>query len=277
MPGVGLTFLFWNLKRARSDILASLIKRHAVDVLMLAECPLNPEDVLVALNQDRTDYFFVSTQNSIAIFTRFSEEYLAPLEPPIEGAHFVIRRLALPGRLGILLCVVHFPSKLWQDRLDQSAYATEFGRTVLEPAERQEKHARTILVGDLNMNPYEDGVVQYNGLHGVMTREIAKRELRAVAGFESNRFFYNPMWQHFGEQPEGHAGTYYFSSPKSRADYWNIYDQVLVRPDLLPFFRDEELRIIHQDANLDISLLRKGKPNHQAVSDHLPLLFRLDI
>lgn len=277
MSGAGLTFLFWNLKRARPDLLASLVKRHAVDVLMLTECPLTPAEVLIALNQDRAEYFFVPTESPIRIFTRFSEQYLQPLEPCIESDHYVIRRLALPRRLAILLCVVHFPSKLWKDDLGQSAYAADFSQGVLAPAEQMEQHARTILVGDLNMNPYEDGVVQYNGLHGVMTREIAQKEWRTVGGFESNRFFYNPMWRLFGEQPAGHAGTYYYSSPRARADYWNIYDQVLVRPALLPIFRDEDLRIIHDDVDLDLSLLQKGKPNRKEISDHLPILFRLDV
>lgn len=276
MADVGLTFLFWNLKRERADILASLAKRHSVDVLMLAECPLKPANILKSLNQDFQEYFFVPSASPIAIFTRFSEQYLQPLEPSVENKNYVIRRLVLPNRLAILLCVVHFPSKLWQDRSDQTAFAAEFGRTILAAAEMREQHARTILVGDLNMNPYEDGVVQYNGLHGVMTREIAQKEMRTVK-FESNRFFYNPMWRHFGEQPAGHAGTYYYSSPKARADYWNIYDQVLVRPGLLPFFRDEELRILHHDAGSDLSLLQKGKPNHEEISDHLPVLFQLHI
>ncbi len=277
MSGAGLTFLFWNLKRARADILASLVKRENVDVLILAECPLRPAEILTALNQEFSDYFYVPNRcPRIAAYTRFSEQFLAPLEPHVEGEYWAIRRLVLPGRLAILLCMVHFPSKLHRSSDDQSAFATDFARTILAQAEAREQHERTVLVGDLNMNPYENGVVQYNGLHGVMTREIARREMRTV-NFQSNRFFYNPMWRHFGERPEGHAGTYYYGSPKSRADYWNIYDQVLVRPDLLPYFRDEELRIIHHDANLDLSLLRMGKPDLQEVSDHLPIVFHLHI
>jgi hypothetical protein len=140
----------------------------------------------------------------------------------------------------------------------------------------QAGHARTILTGDLNMNPYEDGMVVSNGLHAVMTREIALRETRTVK-FKSNVFFYNPMWRHFGQRPEGHAGTYYLASPKTRADYWNIYDQVLIRPALLPYFHDEDLEIIHRDFDLNVSLLRRGVPDHDSISDHLPILFRLRI
>lgn len=227
--GPTLTFLFWNLKRARPDILANLVKRNAVDVLLLAECPLIPGAILTALNQDLTQYFFVpSTCAKIQTYTRFSEHYMPVIS---EGDDYTIRRINLPGRLEIQICAVHFPSKLYRTPADQTAYATDFATKILAPAESQ--HARTVLVGDLNMNPYEDGMVQHNGLHAVMTREIASRERRTVK-FESNRFFYNPMWQHFGERAEGHAGTYYLASPKSRADHAPIIGTSTIRCCCVP-------------------------------------------
>lgn len=97
-------------------------------------------------------------------------------------------------------------------------YAVNFGDE-LASAEEAIGHKRTILVGDLNMNPFDDGLVTTRGLHAVMTREIAQRPVRRVK-FESNLYFYNPMWRHFGERESGHAGTYYYSSPKARADFW---------------------------------------------------------
>jgi hypothetical protein len=273
--GSKLTFLFWNLKRPRLDVLASLVQQNVVDILMLAECPASPSSVLTALNSSVASYFFVPDKcRKIAVYTRFSEQYLLP---HATGNDFTIGRLALPGRIEILLCVVHFPSKLRQNPVDQTQFATHFGSNVLAPAEVKARHARTLLVGDLNMNPYEDGVVVYNGLHAVMTREIAQKAPRLVNRVESNRFFYNPMWRHFGEQPDGHAGTYYYRNPKARADFWNVYDQVLVRPDLLPFFRDEDLRILNYDARLKVSLLRNRKPDAESISDHLPILLRLSI
>ncbi len=127
------------------------------------------------------------------------------------------------------------------------------------------------------MNPYEDGVVTTRGLHAVMTKEIASRPARKVK-FESNLYFYNPMWSHFGERNEGHAGTYYYASPKARADFWNIYDQVLLRAALLPYFRNEDLQILHRDVDANVSFLTpEGYPDNEAVSDHLPILFCLHI
>lgn len=206
----GLNFLFWNLKRPRADIVAGLAKRHDTDILMLAECPLAPALVLDALNADGPRYFFVNSECcKMGLYTRFVPDYVKPIT---EGNDYSIRTVAIPDYPEFTLCMVHFPSKQYRTAADQTAFAADFSSKVLEPVEKE--HGRTVLVGDLNMNPYEDGMVQHNALHAVPTREIAARSRRTVK-FESNRFFYSPMWKHFGESPHGHAGTYYLASPKS--------------------------------------------------------------
>jgi hypothetical protein len=95
-----LTFLFWNLKGSRADIVASLVRRHAVDVLMLAECPLKPASVLQTLNQESADFYYAPSDcPKIAIYTRFSDQFIQAQEG---GNDFTIRRLALPNRPEIL-------------------------------------------------------------------------------------------------------------------------------------------------------------------------------
>jgi hypothetical protein len=269
-----LTFLFWNLKSSREDILTSLVREHRVDILILAECPMLAGTVLTALNREEAEYYYPRTDcDKIQLYTRFSDEYVLPL--PQRGEDFTIRRLVLPQREEILLCAVHFPSKQRQSAIDQTSYCQRFA-DILAEAESEANHTRTVLVGDLNLNPYEDGVVTTTGLHAVMTRNIARRETRRVK-FQSNLFFYNPMWSHFGEKRAGHAGTYYLRSPKTRADFWNIYDQVLVRPVLLPYFRDEDVEILWRDVAGNVSFLTDGGRPREEISDHLPVLFRLDI
>lgn len=279
-----LTFLFWNLKSRNARILASLVRQHAVDVLILAECPMLPAIVLEELNRSAAEYYLAESQcERIQLYTRFPGEQVLPIQSDqagrvFEGDYYSIRRLARPGQEELLLCAVHFPSKLWQkEESDRTGFTMPFARELAE-AEIAVNHRRTVLIGDLNMNPYEDTVVTAQGLHAVMSRRIACKQTRWVNNFESNPFFFNPMWSHFGERKEGHAGSYYYSSPKARADYWNIYDQVLVRPALLPYFQDEDVVLLCRDSVDKISLLgTDGAPDKERFSDHLPLLFRLHI
>jgi hypothetical protein len=275
-----LTFLFWNLKKKNAQVLTNLVKQQNIDVLILAECPMLPGDVLRALNRPRVEFFQAESEcHKIQIFTRFTDRLVLPVRlgsTTIKGDDYTFRKFILPGKDELLLCAVHFPSKLRQAPIDQTNFMVGFTK-VLGEAEEAVTHNRTILVGDLNMNPYEDGVVLASGLHAVPTRRIARRETRRVK-FESNLFFYNPMWAHFGEQKQGHAGSYFYPAPKARADFWNLYDQVLVRPSLLPFFRDDDVMILWEDVTSGMSLLKAdGCPNAKDISDHLPLLFRLHV
>jgi hypothetical protein len=65
--------------------------------------------------------------------------------------------------------------------------------------------------------------VAASGLHAVMSRQVASREVRTVQGRE-HRFFYNPMWSHFGDANRDTAGTYYFEHAEQVNYFWNVFD-----------------------------------------------------
>lgn len=144
---------------------------------------------------------------------------------------------------------------------------------------------RTILVGDLNQNPFEDGVVAGEGLNAAMTRDVVARLHRKVEE-QHYSFFYNPMWGHLGDSTHekfppgtaGHepAGTSYYSAGESRWYYWNMFDQVMLRPPLLSAFKNEDLKILSGADGITF-LNKSGRPDKDRVSDHLPILFRIDI
>lgn len=136
-------------------------------------------------------------------------------------------------------------------------------------------HSRTVLVGDLNMNPFQGGVIAANGLHAVMDRTIALRRSRTVQA-RRYPFFYNPMWGLFGDATAGPPGTHFYENASHDMLFWNMYDQVLIRPDLLPYFHNEELKILTEDDTVSF-LTHRGLPDASGVSDHLPILFKLHL
>jgi hypothetical protein len=69
---------------------------------------------------------------------------------------------------------------------------------VVRDVEKRVGHDRTIVVGDLNMNPFDAGIVGAEGLNAVMTKQIASQGGRKVDAVRYP-FFYNPMWSHFGD------------------------------------------------------------------------------
>lgn len=65
-------FLFWNLnQRHIPELIARLAREELVDVLILAECAIEPAHMLEALNAERTEYDFGFTScNRLRVFTR---------------------------------------------------------------------------------------------------------------------------------------------------------------------------------------------------------------
>lgn|SRR5689334_17300687 len=269
-----LTFLFWNVnQKPLQNLIAALVEEHRVDVLILAETEITDVGMLRALNPGGDSEFHLppSFCPSIKIFTRFPREFL---EQVSEGNRFSIRRLLLPGRPEVLLAAVHFPSKLRWSEDSQMLECTQLSATIIE-VEAGAGHSRTVLVGDMNMNPFEKGIVAAAGFHGVMTRQIASRGERIVQD-RRYQFFYNPMWSRLGDSPERPAGSYYYDASEHVNYYWNVFDQVLIRPELLDFFDNARLKILTEVQGS--SLLRMdGQPDPKIASDHLPLLFSLDL
>jgi endonuclease/exonuclease/phosphatase family metal-dependent hydrolase len=157
-----ITFLCWNLnRRPIRHRIAELARSSYVDVLILLECAIQVGDLLGALNEGNGPIFHYAPnraeapEETIKIFTRFTPEFLDPLE---DGARYTIRRLSLPLRTDIVLAALHLPSKLYSSESSQILACSRWAETVAQ-AERQAGHTRTVVVGDLNMNPFEAGVV----------------------------------------------------------------------------------------------------------------------
>src|SRR5271166_3815155 len=264
-----VNILFWNLHRKPlQNHLAGLVKAYPIDLLILAENVLPLPTILTALNGERPGYKMRpwSICNKITVFTRFHADFL---KPEVEDERFLICSLNLPARTEALLAMAHLSSKMHSDDHDQLARCQLLSKGVND-AEEKVGHRRTILVGDLNVNPFEAPVASAIGLHAVMSRQVATKNTRKIQDKEY-RFFYNPMWRHFGEHLDGPPGTYYYASSRHVTYFWNIFDQVLVRADLIRNFPDRELRILTSIGEINL-LGANGLPNKETSSDHLPMI-----
>lgn len=270
-----ITFLFWNINNnPLHDNIVRLVQKHHVDVVMLAEYDNNiPEgNLLYLLNQDHPiAYHYLPHKicKRIWIFARFSESMMQLID---EKPHFTIRHLMLPGLPSILMVISHLPSKRYRDANSQVSDSVEFAQTIRQ-IERQVGHERTILVGDLNMNPFEAGMTGVKNLNATMSQRKALAGKRQSDG-QPYPYFYNPMWNLFGDLTSGPPGTYYYNGS---FDCWHIFDQVILRPSLLEleYFDARSVRILETDGEL--SLLTKHRLPNKNLSDHLPIIFSLDL
>lgn len=271
MPGV--SFLFWNVKqRPLRERIVRLVAAHSVDVVILAECAMPSGVISRSLNAAGTGTFGVvpGSGSELRLFARLPLAGYQPIaREPLDA--WLGYRLILAGLPELILFVAHLPSKLHTAEADRLMAARLLADDVRR-LELQEGHGRTLVVGDLNMNPFESPVASADGLHGVMARSLAERETRQIRGREYP-MFYNPMWGQFGDRTPGPPGTYYRSSSESVNYFWNTYDQVLLRPEVMNRLTD--LRVLDSDG-VESLLTTNGRPDTANASDHLPLLFRLD-
>ncbi len=269
-----VTFLYWNTNRKTLyPTIRTLVRIHEVDVLILSEFGGAPASLLEHLNfGTNPDFRFVpGFCERIRFFTRFSSDFL---KSSFESKWISIRRLNLPARVEILVVAVHLPSKLYTSEESQAFQCVEIARIIREQEDKA-GHQRTLVVGDLNMNPFEKGLVSANGLNAVMSRQVASRRSRTVMSSEYP-YFFNPMWAHFGDRSDGPPGTYYFDRRELVNYYWNILDQVIVRPDLMGQCNGEHIKVLTKVGEESL-VLDDGRPNNRDFSDHLPLLFGIEL
>jgi hypothetical protein len=266
-------FFFWNTAgKPVEKLISAAAESHDVDLFLLAECSIDTRVLIRSLNSRGSGYRRLRSSlcRRITILTRYSSDYIRPFD---EGERYSISRVKMPAREEILLVSAHLPSKLEFSDASQAQECARLARLIIA-AEESVGHQRTLFMGDINVNPFEAGVVGAGALHAVMTKNTAARNSRTIQG-EDYRFFYNPMWSHFGDgRSDAPPGTYYYEKAEHVMYFWNIFDQVLLRPALAGSFRHEDLAVLTHIGSESL-LSPNGRPNKE-VSDHLPLLLRLN-
>jgi hypothetical protein len=275
-----LRFLFWNYRYNgpdREELLARLVQSEAVDILILAESSIVPDELVGKLSsRGRRFSTMPIPHDSIQVYAGFSPD--AYLDWVGDVGRLCLRRFQAPGHPEIILGSLHLASGLHLERTERKTGAGPLARAVRE-AQHEFGHARAVVVGDFNLNPYEDGMIFSDGFGAMTTKSLVKK----YALYHGDRYsrFYNPIWSRMGrEATEGPPGTYYWESRRDLNIYWNFIDQVLVGHDLLDHFPDHRFRILTAipGAEGSHSLIRETERHWNIeVSDHLPILFDLDL
>ena len=247
-----------------------MTRERDADVVVLTECD-HPDPVLQKLNSGASRFFHFrkSLDERFVVFSRLPRRNLEE-----ERAYGGLSFFRLDPVIGneILLVAAHLPSKLWANADDQAFYSGRCARELVD-LEKRLGHQRTILVGDVNMNPFEVGMVGAGGFHATPARTVAQKGTRTIHG-EQYGYFYNPMWNYLGDD-WGPPGTYYHDSPSPTEGHWHLLDQVLVRPVLLSALPRKGAGIITTIAGRDL-VLEDGRIDQRNASDHLPIYCTLD-
>jgi endonuclease/exonuclease/phosphatase family metal-dependent hydrolase len=259
--------LFWNAyKSASEDAISQIANIKQVDLVALAEAQHVSDESIQDRLRSRCQRTFHSVPGAfrIRVYSSFPVDYIRVLSDENNIVSLELRQIFAPS---ILVIFAHLASKMGQDEPAVSMLATRL-RSQIEKLETKAGHRRTIVMGDLNMEPYETGVVSSETLHATMCAKIARRRARQVHG-EDRTFFYNPMWNLLGDNNDGPPGTFYRSKNDPNARFWHMTDQVLLRPDAIDLVDVGSLGIITKAGELNLAT-REGMPNRK-YSDHFPI------
>jgi exonuclease III len=286
--------LFWNLnKQDVSDIIISIVNNLSIDVIILAEFNhhrasrrtlkrgIDLQKFICELNHQTKKTFksrFISGQKIVLLDNFQNETVIASKED--KRMSFCTYEI---NREQFMIAGVHLRDKYSNDSHDLYSYASQHRQSLDENHQNVKK---IIVVGDFNMNPFEQGMMGFMGFNAIFSKEeILYNSQGRKFGDEFKPFYYNASWEAYNLV--GSQGTYYYDESNSSLNpYWHILDQVLFSPELMDSYVTGSFNIITKVPALRIDLLREKKSKStrnvkkiidKQYSDHLPITFEVDI
>lgn len=260
-----MKFLFWNTQRNKdiNGTICELIVEHGISFVVLAEYSADVNELLGLLAYHNVSMSeFGNCSERITILGQVQS-----IEPRTDTDHAIIRIINKKD----ILCCVHLNSKIFSGHEEYREILIEQIINDIRNVEQELGTENTIVVGDFNLNPYDTSLINARYFHGLPVYTDAKRKSRTVAGKECY-MFYNPMWNFLGDFKQPY-GTYYHGGNDAVNTFWNIYDQVIIRPALKERFVNESLKII-TETETRFLLNNRGHPDKK-ISDHLPIVFEI--
>ncbi|WP_035796285.1 hypothetical protein [Clostridium akagii] len=259
-----MKYFFWNTNKNHiNQYVSDLIIENDYDIIVLAEYEDNLKELLDYLSLNNIEMYNILTPGCKRITIIAKKNHLS-VSSGVEKEYYAIKILNLKYDQKQIMATVHLPSKLWAGDDDRRI---EIAKLVKDIEYYEKKYAtkNTVIMGDFNANPFENCMTSASGLHAVSSSKVASRGFRTIRK-ETYNMFYNPMWNQFGDF-KGVAGTYYYGGSTSVEIFWNVFDQVIIRPQIINLFEKQNLKIVTKS---------NGKMlinNNIIISDHLPIEF----
>lgn len=262
-----MKILFWNTHKNENinTIISELITDNNISIVVLAEYTADVDELLQILTMQSVHMKQYISAGCDRIKIIGSVNQVEPGKQTDQASIQIINN-------DIVMCCVHLNSQIYSGHQERREIHIEQIISDIQLLEKELNTDKTIIVGDFNINPYDDTCINARYFHGIPVYEEAKRKTRTVADKEFS-MFYNPMWNFLGDRYQPY-GTYYHNGSDAVNAYWNIYDQVIVRPSIKERFVDESLKILTETKT--IYLLDKNGHPDKNISDHLPIMFEIE-
>ena len=268
---------FWNInKKDLDNEVVQMMLENELDIIGLAEVPEDEITIEIIKKYKKLTgqnlYFIHNTNDKVIILTRLNPSLFIDVSSLYKSKRLISFKLILKGKIIINLVFIHFHAKNnWSD-ISLAMECVTISNAI-RSIEINNKSNNTIIIGDFNMNPFESGIISTTGLNAISDKNYLKSKISKKIDQTEYNYFYNPMWNFFGDKEEP-MGTYYYRSSGSVSYEWNIFDQILIRPELINYLRDDSVKII-SNINTQSLLSKYSRPNKK-YSDHLPVTIDLN-
>ncbi len=215
-----MKILFWNThKNPEIDsYIIDFMDENPCDIIILAEYINNINGLCNQLAILKLDYYVWNSLACDKVKIISKQCYKNKLMQD-EKRYCIYSMETAYGKY--ILTALHLPSKLHFEPPDTEFYARRI-RSDIENAEEKVRHHKTFVVGDFNVNPFENACINADCFHALPNSFEAKKGVRKVSGL-SFTTFYNPMWNLFGDFNDI-SGSYFYNKNQIRLYQWNIYD-----------------------------------------------------
>lgn len=256
-----MKILFWNLKNNSNEKwLSELIRENDVDIAIFAEYHNTSfDDVITKLDNNYIHHDGYGACEKVTLLCKKSIETTINREQSRYTLYSCIVNQHLYNIVG-----VHLPSPPTSDSNDRKNIIRDIVQDINE-REKEAKNRMTIVIGDFNCNPFDDEIIQKDSFNAVLFKSLIVQQETIKYRDRVWRRFYNPIIHFLSEDTNTYGSLYYSSG--SAPLYWNSYDQILVRKELIDCI--SSLQYIRKITGK--GLIRDVKPI-TSISDHLPLL-----
>lgn len=258
----------------KTELLSALTDTHRPDWIALQETPR----ALVAPLLLSKGYEVDAPRHRLLTGWRRSQWEATPIEPIAyrRASARVLKELTPTGEgRRVLLCNVHLPAGLYDRGANTHEALSNLTFEVQSFRISSQTGTSEVIVGDFNLEPFEQPLRKEGGLWGNRSLGFAvgkeSERSRNGLGRERKRVLYNPSWRLFGADAEPY-GTYYSTSGLGAP--WYVFDQALFSADLI--LDSLHVNVITESRGTDLLSPRARKPNPSVGSDHLPVLWSIE-
>lgn len=278
---------FWNISRRNKrdldeklnivPVVGELVVERDLDIFFIFESYENESVYIEELDKIHSR-IFVEPEYPLSIATApkvrciAKSLYKSSIKWLQHEKQYSVLNLAVNG-FDFIIFPLHLVSRKNFDDKNKLAEATRNAIDFKEATTNLWESGRVLILGDLNVNPFDSAIVSANGFHTTNDFDIALKGERNIVRQGNSQVFFNPSWKLFFDA-DALSGTYWWSRDDYEHIHWNVLDQVIIGKEMLHYFVLNSLKTVKKISNKNL-LDSYSRPD-QRYSDHLPVIFNLE-